>query len=63
MVGANGIGKTTALQILSGNIKPNLGKYEEPPEWKEIIKFFKGNDLYKFFNNFLDKSMKSIIKI
>ena len=28
LVGANGTGKTTALKILSGKMKPNLGRYE-----------------------------------
>ena len=28
LVGTNGIGKSTALNILSGKIKPNLGKYD-----------------------------------
>ena len=45
LVGTNGIGKSTALRILSGNLKPNLGRYENPPEWKEILKFFRGSEL------------------
>ena len=28
IVGTNGIGKSTALNILSGKLKPNLGKYD-----------------------------------
>lgn len=27
LVGTNGIGKSTALQILAGKIKPNFGRY------------------------------------
>ena len=49
LVGTNGIGKSTALRVLSGNMKPNLGRFEEPPEWKEILKFFRGNELQNFF--------------
>ena len=45
LVGANGTGKSTALRILSNNMRPNLGKYEEPPDWKEVLKFFRGNEL------------------
>ena len=45
LVGTNGIGKSTALRILSGNLKPNLGRYEQEPEWKEILKFFRGSEL------------------
>lgn len=28
LVGTNGIGKSTALNILAGKLKPNLGKYD-----------------------------------
>ena len=28
IVGMNGIGKSTAIRILAGNLKPNLGRYE-----------------------------------
>jgi ATP-binding cassette subfamily E protein 1 len=28
LVGTNGIGKTTALNILAGKLKPNLGKFD-----------------------------------
>lgn len=45
LVGTNGIGKSTALRILSGNLKPNLGNHESPPDWKEILKYFRGSEL------------------
>lgn len=63
LVGTNGIGKSTALRILSGNLKPNLGKYEKEPEWKEILKFFRGSELQKFFTQMLEDSLKALIKI
>lgn len=28
LVGKNGIGKSTALKILAGKLKPNLGQYD-----------------------------------
>lgn len=28
LVGTNGIGKSTALKVLSGKLKPNLGRFE-----------------------------------
>ena len=31
LVGTNGIGKSTALKILSGKTKPNLGRFKVPP--------------------------------
>jgi ATP-binding cassette subfamily E protein 1 len=49
LVGTNGIGKSTALRVLSGNMKPNLGRFDEPPEWKEILKHFRGSEIQNFF--------------
>jgi len=63
LVGTNGIGKSTALRVLSGNMKPNLGKFDTPPEWKTIINHFKGNELQNFFAKLLDNEMKALIKI
>lgn len=63
LVGTNGIGKSTALRILSGNLKPNLGAFENPPEWKAILKYFRGNELQKFFTQMLENNMKALIKI
>lgn len=63
LVGTNGIGKSTALRILSGNMKPNLGKFDEPPEWKEVLKHFRGNELQSFFTKMLEENMKALIKV
>ena len=49
LVGTNGIGKSTALRVLSGNMKPNLGRFENPPDWKEVLKHFRGSELQNFF--------------
>ena len=45
LVGSNGIGKSTALKILSGKLKPNLGRFDDPPDWTDVIKHFRGNEL------------------
>jgi ATP-binding cassette subfamily E protein 1 len=63
LVGTNGIGKTTALQILSGREKPNLGRWSNPPDWNEILKFFKGSELYNYFKRYLDDELVVAIKI
>ncbi len=49
ILGRNGIGKSTAVKILSNLIKPNLGKWDNPPEFKEVISYFKGSEIQKFF--------------
>lgn len=63
LVGTNGIGKSTALKILAGNLKPNLGRYESPPEWKEILKFFRGSELQNYFTKMLENNLKALIKV
>ena len=45
LLGRNGMGKSTVVNILSGILKPNLGNYEQPPEWDEILKYYKGTEL------------------
>jgi len=63
LVGTNGIGKTTALRILSGKEKPNLGRFSDPPDWNEILKHFKGSELYNFFKRYLDDELNVVVKI
>lgn len=49
ILGSNGVGKSTSLKILAGVVKPNLGRYDDPPDWDEIIDFFKGSELQPYF--------------
>ena len=49
IIGKNGIGKTTAIEILSGILKPNLGKKQASEQ--EILEFFKGQELQNHFKN------------
>lgn len=62
LVGINGVGKSTALKILSGKIKPNLGRFSNPPDWSEIIKNFRGSELQGFFTKVVEDDIKAIIK-
>lgn len=62
LVGTNGIGKSTALKILAGKQKPNLGRYDDPPEWQEIIRYFRGSELQNYFTKVLEDDIKAIIK-
>jgi len=44
-------------------MRPNLGNFTEPPEWKEVLKYFRGNELQSFFTRMLEENMKALIKI
>lgn len=62
LVGTNGIGKSTALKILAGKQKPNLGKYDDPPDWEVILRHFRGSELQNYFTKVLEDDIKAIIK-
>uniref|UniRef100_A0A6Q2Y099 ATP-binding cassette, sub-family E (OABP), member 1 n=1 Tax=Esox lucius TaxID=8010 RepID=A0A6Q2Y099_ESOLU len=62
LVGTNGIGKSTALKILAGKQKPNLGKYDVPPDWQEILTYFRGSELQNYFTKILEDDLKAIVK-
>lgn len=62
LVGTNGIGKSTALKILAGKQKPNLGRFADPPDWTEILTYFRGSELQNFFTKILEDDLKAIIK-
>jgi ATP-binding cassette subfamily E protein 1 len=62
LVGTNGIGKSTALKILAGKMKPNLGRFDAPPDWEEILVHFRGSELQNYFTRILEDTMKASIK-
>lgn len=62
LVGTNGIGKSTALKILAGKQKPNLGRYDDPPDWQEILRYFRGSELQNYFTKVLEDNLKALIK-
>ena len=62
LLGRNGIGKSTVINILSGNLKPNLGRYDDPPDWDEILKFYSGTELKTHFEKIKDKKINTSIK-
>ncbi|HLE97880.1 MAG TPA: ATP-binding cassette domain-containing protein, partial [Candidatus Thermoplasmatota archaeon] len=45
LLGPNGIGKTTTIKILSGQLIPNLGAFEKPAEWATVLEKYAGTEL------------------
>jgi len=62
LVGTNGIGKSTALKILTGKTKPNLGNYQDPPGWEDIRKYFRGSELQNYFQRILEEDLETVMK-
>lgn len=62
MLGPNGIGKSTIIRILSGELKANLGNYEEEASWEDIIIFFKGSQLQNYFSKLSKEELKVVHK-
>src|SRR5918912_617022 len=62
LVGRNGMGKSTIVNILSGNMKPNLGKYDQEISWDEILKYYQGTEMKSHFEKIANGKMRSSIK-
>ncbi|MGH9921479.1 MAG: ribosome biogenesis/translation initiation ATPase RLI [Nitrososphaerales archaeon] len=62
LLGRNGMGKTTIVNILSGSFKPNLGSYEKEPEWNDVLKYFQGTELKGHFEKIAGNNIKASIK-
>ncbi|MFW5746206.1 MAG: ribosome biogenesis/translation initiation ATPase RLI [Nanoarchaeota archaeon] len=66
IIGKNGIGKSTALNILSGTLKPNLGRdtaeqaYEADAD--ALIEYFKGTEAQGYFEKMRDGKLTVAVK-
>jgi len=62
LVGVNGIGKSTCLNILSGQLKPNLGNDFGEVEGQKIIDFFKGTEAQNYFEKLYTTGLETSYK-
>ncbi|MEE0489505.1 MULTISPECIES: ribosome biogenesis/translation initiation ATPase RLI [Methanosphaera] len=62
LLGPNGIGKSTILNILSGQIIPNFGNYNEEGSWDNVIEYFKGSQLQNYFKKLSNNEIKIAYK-
>ncbi len=62
LVGPNGVGKTTSISILSGRIKPNLGRVDDEPDWDEVIRHFRGSELQEYLKRLADGQVRVVNK-
>lgn len=61
IIGSNGVGKSTSLKLLSGELKPNLGK-PEGADWDEILRFFRGSELQTYFKRLKEGGIRAVRK-
>jgi len=63
LLGPNGIGKTTAVGILSGETAPNLGHYRrKKPHWDDVLEYFKGTEVHGYLEKIAHKGLTTAIK-
>ncbi len=63
LLGPNGIGKTTAIKILSGSMVPNLGAYEDKdPSWQPVLSRYRGTELGDYLENAATGGIKAVTK-
>lgn len=62
ILGANGIGKTTSLKILSKQLIPNLGNYEKEVKWDEVIEKFRGTELQNYLLSLKNQEIRAVYK-
>lgn len=60
ILGPNGIGKSTAVKILAGALKPNLG--EENPSWDKIIGRYRGSELQEYMRKLSESKLMAVQK-
>jgi len=62
ILGANGIGKSTAVKILSGQLTPNLGVFDREAGWEEILKEYTGTELFEYLLTISEKKLRVAVK-
>ena len=62
ILGQNGMGKSTAIQILSGALKPNLGDWGQEKEWEEIIENYPKGELRDYLEQVAESGVKVAVK-
>jgi ATP-binding cassette, sub-family E, member 1 len=63
VIGRNGAGKTTAINILSGNLVPNFGDYSKTGDKEKVIEYFRGKAIEQHFKDLRDNKITIAYKI
>ncbi|MFC7155363.1 ribosome biogenesis/translation initiation ATPase RLI [Halomarina halobia] len=61
LLGPNGVGKSTALRVLAGLLKPNLGA-SDGAEWDAIVRAFRGTGVQRYLEDLRDGDLRAAYK-
>lgn len=62
LLGPNGIGKSSAIRMLSGQEIPNLGAFEEKASWEKIMERYAGTELGDYLARVSKGQVKTVVK-
>jgi len=62
LLGPNGTGKSTALRILAGTEVPNLGRYDAPASWSQVVEHYRGTAMAAHFQKIARGELRSVVK-
>ena len=57
LLGPNGIGKSTAVRLLSGEVTPNLGEHDEPASWERALEQYRGTALQNYLETLAEQGL------
>ena len=57
LLGPNGIGKSTAVRLLSGEVTPNLGDHDEPASWERALEQYRGTALQNYLETLAEQGL------
>ncbi|MEC7708296.1 MAG: ribosome biogenesis/translation initiation ATPase RLI [Candidatus Thermoplasmatota archaeon] len=63
ILGPNGLGKSTAINLLSGTFRPTLGDWSKPPpEWEQVISTFPRGELRDYLSLVSEEEVSIAVK-
>jgi ATP-binding cassette subfamily E protein 1 len=62
LLGPNGIGKTTAVSILSGQVVPNLGDFDSGGSWDKVLDKYSGTELRDYLEPLAEGRITTAMK-